>query len=104
MAQDGQNPSRRCAFGTKGYSAVGADPEELFDRLEVIDGPTDRGVLAVRVPCARYAVIPPSARATPTQLVGLQDRPRQYRYPNSVSGGRPGQRSANGHRSAVAVR
>lgn len=32
-----------------------ADPEELFDRLELIDGPTDRCVLYV-FRCARYAV------------------------------------------------
>ncbi len=32
-----------------------ADPEELFDRLELLDGPTDRCVLYV-FRCARYAV------------------------------------------------
>ncbi len=32
-----------------------ADPDELFDRLELLDGPTDRCVLYV-FRCARYAV------------------------------------------------
>jgi len=35
-----------------------ADPEELFDRLELLDGPTDRCVLYV-FRCARYAVSTP---------------------------------------------
>lgn len=32
-----------------------AEPDELFDRLELLDGPTDRCVLYV-FRCARYAV------------------------------------------------
>lgn len=32
-----------------------SDPEEMFDRLELLDGPTDRCVLYV-FRCARYAV------------------------------------------------
>jgi len=43
---------------TDPHQLPAADPQELFDRLELIDGPTDRCVLYV-FRCARYAVSTP---------------------------------------------
>lgn len=40
-----------------------ADPQDLFDQLELLDGSTDRGVLYV-FRCAHYAVITPEPDPT----------------------------------------
>lgn len=58
-----------------------ADPEELFDRLELIDGPTDRCVLYV-FRCARYAVITPEPEPRLLSWWAWKEvRTRQYGHP-----------------------